>query len=415
MFDRDIDISPKPLPNMINMQNVPNIGNFLNMGNFMNMPNMQNSRYVPNPMPNQFINFRESNIEELIRPYKEKIKRLEEELEEKRDEIDKLRIKLFQSYNTDKKNQQFNDIGNQINNQLNPMNISNNTNNNYLNKQNNINNFENPMNMMNNNIFNPMNNQINKNNINNNPNNNNIINNPMFHMCNQIKDNNNISQILPRGGNDFKDKTKFLSLIFKNQNGISISIQCKSDDKMEDAINKFFVKSGYYKTDYEFIVSKKIKELKKTVEENGLVDKNCFISVIKKSENDINEENEIKNDNVNDNDIINNDNIIDYLSGDQMEKNKTNIKIKGQEISINFITTVGSHVRITIGVNNSFREAAILFCKNLDIPISVLDKDILFLYNSNKINILGIQTVGELGIKDGHNITVFDCANVIGA
>ena len=418
---KNVCIPPMPPGlNVLDIPNMANIPNFQNRQNFQNMFNMQNNLNMPNmqnPMSNQFINFRESNLEELIRPYKEKIKQLEKELEEKRDEIDKLRIKLFQNYNFNKNNQQFNDIGNQMTNQLNPMNISNNNNN--TNMMNSINNFENPNNMMNNNIFNPMNNQININNMNNNPFNNNIMNNPMFQMqmCNLISDNNNIPPILPRNRNDFKNKTKFLSLIFKTQEGIPISIQCKSDDKMEDAINKFIAKSGDYKTNYDFIVSKKIKELNKTVEENGLVDKNCFISVTKKSEDDINEENEIKNENkINNNDNnIYNDDINDYLAGDQMEKNNTNIKLKGQTISLNFITTVGSHVRITIGVHNTFREAAILFCQSLDVPISVLEKNIIFLYNSNKINILGKETIEEIGIKDGYKITVFDCANIIGA
>ena len=64
--------------------------NMQNMQNIQNMPNIQNNQ-------NQYINLNESYLEDLIRPYKEKIEKLESELKEKQKEIDKLKLKLFQN------------------------------------------------------------------------------------------------------------------------------------------------------------------------------------------------------------------------------------------------------------------------------------------------------------------------------
>ena len=103
------------------MQNMQNIQNMNNMQNMQNIQNIQNIQNMQNVMPNQYINLKESTLEELIRPYKEKIKQLEKELEEKRAEIDKLRIRLLQNNNINKNNQQFNNnMGSQVNNEFNP-------------------------------------------------------------------------------------------------------------------------------------------------------------------------------------------------------------------------------------------------------------------------------------------------------
>ena len=92
------------------------------------------------------------------------------------------------------------------------------------------------------------------------------------------------------------------------------------------------------KPDYVLFVSKKIEVVGGTVEENGLVDNNCFISVFKKDENNIIRTNKIHNDVViNDNNEVNVNNKI---------KNKTNIKIKGEHISLCFKYTVGSNVLV---------------------------------------------------------------------
>ena len=52
-------------------------------------------------------NSNEINIEEIIKPFQEKIKKLEDEIREKDLEIAKLKFKLLQIDNTNKNNQQF--------------------------------------------------------------------------------------------------------------------------------------------------------------------------------------------------------------------------------------------------------------------------------------------------------------------
>ena len=57
------------------------------------------------------------------RPYKEKIKKLQKELEEKQEQTYQLKLKLFQNNNTHKNKQQIiNNMGNQMNNQFNKIN-----------------------------------------------------------------------------------------------------------------------------------------------------------------------------------------------------------------------------------------------------------------------------------------------------
>ena len=184
-----------------------------------NMQNMQN-------MPNKYINFNESYLEELIRPYKEKLEKLENELREKQKEIDLLKLKLFQNNSLNKNNQQFiNNMGNPINNQFNNMNLLNNI-------KNQMNMMNNPMNLMNNNQFN-QNNMMNMHNF---PLNNNLINVPNFQMCNLMNIYNNISSITQNWNNPNKKEVKFLTIIFimsdeQLKHYGPILIQCKSDDK----------------------------------------------------------------------------------------------------------------------------------------------------------------------------------------
>ena len=88
------------MQNMQNMQNIQSMQNMQNFQNIQNMPNMQNFQNIQN-MPNmqnnqnQFINLNASYLEDLIRPYKEKIEKLENEVKEKQKEIDQLKLICF--------------------------------------------------------------------------------------------------------------------------------------------------------------------------------------------------------------------------------------------------------------------------------------------------------------------------------
>ena len=232
------------------------------------MPNIQDNQ-------NQYFNLNESYLEDLIRPYKEKIEKLERELKEKQKEIDKLKLKLFKNNTVNKNKQQFmNNMGNQINNnQFNNMN-----------QMNNMNDMGIQMNMMNN-SFNLMNNQMNQNNMmtmSNIPINNNIINNPMFQMCN-LMNNNNSFQMMQTGNNINKEEIKNLVIIFRISKGqqAPLMVQCQSNEKMEEAVDKFCNKSGMRNIDgYYFIYNAKRVDLNATLEENGIVNNSNIFIVI---------------------------------------------------------------------------------------------------------------------------------------
>ena len=209
------------------------------------------------------------------RPYKEKIKKLQKELEEKQEQTYQLKLKLFQNNNTNKNKQQIiNNIGNQMNNQFNNINQINNN-------FHPINHNMNKMNMVNN----PMNNQFNPNNMMNVPNNpmNNNLMNQMFQMRNLMNINNNILSKMQSGNDDNRKNSKFLNLIVKGQNNSSILIQCSSDEKMEDVMNKICIKTGFVEEKWEFIISRKAKK-DPTIKENGIFDESDFVYVIPKSQ-----------------------------------------------------------------------------------------------------------------------------------
>ena len=140
----------------------------------------------------------EIQIEELIRPYQEKIKKLEDEIREKDLEITRLKFKLMQKNNINK---------NKVNNFMNPIND-----------------------------INQMNNQFNMNNM----------------MNNQINLNSNLDEVKMKAMDNNKKEPKFLMIKVKMENGKEISIQCKSNDKIEQVLNIFCAKADCKKENYDF-------------------------------------------------------------------------------------------------------------------------------------------------------------------
>ena len=282
-------------------------------GNFGDMP-MQT-------MQNQMMNFNETNLEELIKPYQEKIRKLEDEISQKDFLITQLKFKLSQINNANKNNQQLiNNTGNNMDNQFN----------------------QNQMNMM----------------------------------------------------------SKFLNLKFITQEGSPIFIQCNSDEKMKDTINKFFMKTSYNREEYEFFIGKEIKNEGSTIKENGILDdKNYFINVIKKNPNNANKKNEINQ--------INNDDNKDTL-------NKSDIKILGTPITLVMSATTGAKARIKLGLNNTFKDVAIQFCQYLNTPTSAIGNDLIFLFNSDKLDPFNDElTLEQIGLKNDSHITVLDQGGII--
>ena len=327
------------------------------MFNQSNMPMLM----MQFPIQNQ----NEIKREEIIRPYKEIIRQLETENKQLKDENDQLKIQL--------KQYQMNNLGNMgmMNNQSNMMNPMNNMGN---------------MGMMNNqnNMMNPMNN--------------NFMNSPMYQMCNQM----NIvgNQIMPmmQMGNESQKNIKYLSIRVKMEDGVTIMVQSTSNDKMEKAINNFCCKAVLDKKDYDFFVITKHKaKFDSTVEENGINGNDDSIFVRKKI---------IKNENENSNEI-NGNNI----------RNKEVLEpiIKGIPIQLFFKTSFGLKVVITVGLKNTFRDAAIIFCNKINIDPYCLGRDLIFLINGGKLDVNDHKTLEQLGLKNNCFITVLDQANVYGA
>ena len=282
-----------------------------------------------------------------------------------------------------------NNMGNQMNNQFNNFNQINNN-------FHPINNNMNQINMVNG----PMNNQFNPNlmmNIPNNPMNNNMMN-PMFQMCNLMNFNNNIPPMMKSRKDDNRKNSKFLNLTVKEQNNSPIFIQCSSDEKMEDVINKISTKARFNKEKNEFIISRYPKK-DSTIEENGIFAGSDFIYVIPKSQKEINKIREEKR---------NNNNL-----NQEKTKSNSNISILGTQISLIFKSTIGSNIGIRIGLNNTCRDAEVKYCQSLDIPSSLIGKSLKFLYNSQEL--IPDKKIGQSKLYDQSVITVLDTDGLIGA
>ena len=298
-----------------------------NNPDFNNMP-MQN-------MSNQFMNLNQNNQQELIKPYKEKIKKLEKELEEKSEEITQLKLQLLQYNNSN--NQQF--MNNNMN-QMNMMNIN-------MNQMGMMSNNMNQMNMMNNNM-NQMNNNI-------------INNNPMFQISNQMNLNYNMMMPVMPMGNSFQEEIKFLTIEVKMENYQIIKIQCKSDDKMETLINKFCLKANFKKEEYEFLING-ITKVKSdlTIKDNGINGDNYFILAKKIISNYVNT-GEFHHE------IIPREEKTLYLQNGLNNKNQKKKKVC-------FTLNPGLKIVIFIEESQTIQYALIKFCEKVNIPIQSINE-----------------------------------------
>ena len=311
---------------------------------------------------NQFINPNSSIIEEIIQPFKEKIKKLEEELMSKDIEIAKLKYTISQM--------------NQMNNQFNP-------NNNQM-----------MIEMQKNLIFNPglqSGNQIN-----------------MFG-----------NMMMPTVQKETKKKKiiKRLELKFMFENK-GIIIQSKSNEKIEETINKYCVKAGIKKEEYLFLFNGDKVKMKLSLEKNGINNNNKVILVIKKSEKDYNQEKNEKNimEEKNEND----DEDYEFEEEEEEDKNNNaqnlidNIKILWEKIILIF-DNYGKNISIEIGKNNNFNDVIIKYCAKNNIPISKVKNDYKFLYNSSAIDIEDKRDLFEIGLKNFSKISVIDSSEIMAA
>lgn len=356
------------------------------------MGNNQGINNMPmQTMPNQFMNLNQDNLQELIKPYKDKIKKLEKELEEKSEEITQLKLQLLQ-YNNSNKQQFMNnnmDNMNNIMNQMCMMNIN-------MNQMNMMNNNMNRMGMMNDNM-----NQMGNMNNNMNQMNNNIISNPMFQMCNQMNINDNMMMpVMPRG-NIFQEEIKYLTIKVKMENNQSIQIQCKSDDKMETLINKFCCKVNSEKEEYEFLING-ITKVKSdlTIKDNGINGNNYFILAKKIISNYINSRPFHR-------ETIPRKEETLFLTNELNNKNQN-------KKNVCFVTNRGLRIVIPIEENKTIQYVLIKFCEKLSIPIQSIN-ELFFLYNAKKLDPDGKITLKELSNSPSIYITVIERNDIIAA
>ena len=368
-------------------------------------------------MQNQLMNFNEFKIEELIKPFQEKIKKLEEEITQKDLEITRLKIKLFQkneiNQNLKFSKEQINPVNNPMNQMNNPMsqmmnNPMNKMMNNPMNKMMNnpMNQMNNPMNQMNN----PMNQMNNPMNQMNNPMN--LMNNPMNQMNNQMQMNqmmNQMMMMMQMDGN-IEKRGENLIVIFQIENSQKIKVQCNSHDTMEKAINSFSCKANFERQSYEFFIKKKTSN-NITIEDNGINMENNIICVEKIKIND----GLVEKDNISK--PINKNNLEKkILPEKQMNKKNDEIIILGEIINIFFNASSGLKILISLGKNNTVKQAISKFCEKIGLPESIVDREIMFFYNGGKLDIYNEKSLGELFKNSNYaNVTVIDQYNVYGA
>ena len=211
----------------------------------------------------------------------------------------------------------------------------------------------------------------------------------------KLMQNNNMNQMnneLCQMSNQMNiNNRKFLNIKTKTENGIEMVIQSISDDKFDEVIKKFYVKTGYERENYEFyVVTKHKAKSDLTVEENGIQGETDYIFVSKKDTNDNN----------------------NYNKANIGEKN---IPISGEVINLNFTANTGLKVVMPIGLNNTLQDTLIKYCQKIGVPPSLIEEKLVFLSNAQKLDPLSKKTIGQIGLKNGTLIAVFDQYNVIGA
>ena len=161
------------------------------------------------------------------------------------------------------------------------------------------------------------------------------------------------------------------------EDGKKIIVQSKSEDKMENEINRFYVKSMLQNC--EFFIKKKLNYYS-TIEENKINRKENLIFVEKKS---------------NDNSAKSNNNL---------EKNY-NCEILGHIMNIGFFASTGLKIFVKIGKNNTFKDAANKYCNLIGVSDSLIGKEIVFIYNGGLLDVRDKKNLGEI-FNNGINIII---------
>ena len=145
--------------------------------------------------------------------------------------------------------------------------------------------------------------------------------------------------------------------------------------------------------DYDFnIIKERNIELYSSIEQNGIKEKDYILAKKK---------------------CVNNKESLN----DKKESNsiKENPKILGEKINLTFINDYGQKIQIIIGLNNTFKDALIIFCNKTGISPSIIGRDIFFIHSGLKLNWEDNKTLGQMGIWNGNTIIVVDNSNALGS
>ena len=90
--------------------------------------------------------------------------------------------------------------------------------------------------------------------------------------------------------------------------------------------------------------------------------------------------------------------------------------VKGEKRNLVFKVTTGLIVHILIGIENSVKDALIMFCNKVDkSPLIAKKRKIIFLYNAVRLEFEDNRKLGQFFLSPNSNITVLDSSNILGA
>ena len=377
----------------------------MNMNNQMNMNAYNQSKLTDSMyMTGIFMDENALRIKNIIKPYEEKIKQLEEILRKKEFEIIILKDKL-KTYKKNMMNKMNNNIMNPINNNnlMNSMdnNMMNSMNNNMMNPMNN--NMMNPiynnmMNPMNNNMMNPMDNNMM------NPFDNNMMN-PLMgkNMINQMMEKMMINPININENNNIINSNNKISIHFRfkvNEKTEIITIKCSYKEKFMDVINKIKPKIKHKIKNFKnikFIYNAKSVHPNLTLCEAGIIDNANIFIVTTRGVNGPTEENQENNESS------------DSNSQSEEQDDSSNI------INVNFNSDYGTNIVMNFKDNITIEEALKFYLERFDLNND--EQYLIFICNGSLIKVDDKRLLKEYfrEKRDIYNIFVKDNHNLMGA
>ena len=209
------------------------------------------------------------------------------------------------------------------------------------------------------------------------------------------KNNQFMNNIFLQNNIEYENKEN-LVINFRLKNKNNISILCKTNDKINDVVNKFCAKSSVKKNSYIFLYKKKQIDINSNEEVGkfGLINDDQIL-VVEKNENqkDINSEND---------------------DSFEVSKNSDNSSNENEEekVTIMFNATDGLKTNIILSPKKSINQLLLLFLKKIIVKEA---KNLAFLYNGLKLSFDDDRTIENVMGSINSSITVINSMNVFGA